>query len=246
MANHRRMSEAAADAADGTPRREEGEGCRSLDFGANLRRAREGAGVTRRDLARRAGIHPVTLRCYERGIGLSGAQVNPSFATFVALCQALEVRPRDLLPPYPIPCRAAEAIGLPAPHPRGRAGHFDRVLDDYGQTLCRGEGQRHLSGAHVDRFDEHERRRCSGESGHPHGGVDVLERLGACLDRVQTHLDRDRKRLGLVVVIELDVVLVVLANAPARAQLVLHDGRAKVLLPSSPPLPLSSSLSRLV
>jgi len=73
------------------------------DFGANIQRAREAKQLTRKELAERVGLNAATIANYERGLSSLAMPINPTLTTFVALCQALDVKPPDLLPSYPLP-----------------------------------------------------------------------------------------------------------------------------------------------
>lgn len=60
-------------------------------FGANLRTAREQAGLTQEALGHRADFHPTEVNRIERG------RRNPGLLTIVKLAKALDVPARDLL-----------------------------------------------------------------------------------------------------------------------------------------------------
>lgn len=60
-------------------------------FGANLRTARERAGLTQEALGHRADFHPTEVNRIERG------RRNPGLLTIVKLAKALDVPARDLL-----------------------------------------------------------------------------------------------------------------------------------------------------
>ncbi len=60
-------------------------------FAANLRRAREKAGLTQEELADAAGLHRTAISFLER------AAREPRMWTLVALSRALRIKPGDLL-----------------------------------------------------------------------------------------------------------------------------------------------------
>jgi transcriptional regulator with XRE-family HTH domain len=60
-------------------------------FGANLRSARERAGLTQEALGHRANFHPTEVNRIERG------RRNPGLLTIVKLAKALDVPAGDLL-----------------------------------------------------------------------------------------------------------------------------------------------------
>jgi transcriptional regulator with XRE-family HTH domain len=60
-------------------------------FGANLRSAREHAGLTQEALGLRADFHPTEVNRIERG------RRNPGLLTIIRLCKALDIPPGDLL-----------------------------------------------------------------------------------------------------------------------------------------------------
>lgn len=60
-------------------------------FGANLRSAREQAGLTQEALGHRADFHPTEVNRIERG------RRNPGLLTIVKLATALEIPASDLL-----------------------------------------------------------------------------------------------------------------------------------------------------
>jgi transcriptional regulator with XRE-family HTH domain len=60
--------------------------------GRNIRRARQAAGLSKGELADRAGIHWTVLVSYEAGSGI------PILETFVKIAWALGVPPASLLP----------------------------------------------------------------------------------------------------------------------------------------------------
>lgn len=60
--------------------------------GRNIRRARQAAGLSKEQLADRAGIHWTVLVSYEAGSGV------PILETFVKIAWALGVPPASLLP----------------------------------------------------------------------------------------------------------------------------------------------------
>lgn len=62
--------------------------------GVNLRRIRTAAGLTQREVAERAGLHPVTVANLE-----TGGRKSADDATVDALARALGVRKRDLVEP---------------------------------------------------------------------------------------------------------------------------------------------------
>jgi transcriptional regulator with XRE-family HTH domain len=64
-----------------------------MTFTENLRRLRVDCFLSQRELARRAGLHPVTLTRLETGA------VGPSTRSVRALAAALGVEPRDLTTP---------------------------------------------------------------------------------------------------------------------------------------------------
>lgn len=60
-------------------------------FGANLRRARETAGLSQEALGHRANFHPTEVTRIERG------RRNPGLLTIVKLAKALKIPAGDLL-----------------------------------------------------------------------------------------------------------------------------------------------------
>ncbi|GEP95516.1 MULTISPECIES: helix-turn-helix domain-containing protein [Chitinophaga] len=60
-------------------------------FGANLKRLREGKGMTQTDLAFEADIEPSHISRIERGT------TNTSLTTIVTLADALKVHPSELM-----------------------------------------------------------------------------------------------------------------------------------------------------
>jgi transcriptional regulator with XRE-family HTH domain len=64
-----------------------------MTFSESLRRLRVDRFLSQRELARRAGLHPVTLTRLEAGA------VGPSTRSVRALAAALGVEPRDLTTP---------------------------------------------------------------------------------------------------------------------------------------------------
>jgi transcriptional regulator with XRE-family HTH domain len=60
--------------------------------GRNIRRTRQATGLTKAELADRAGIHWTVLLSYEAGSGI------PILETFVKIAWALGVPPASLLP----------------------------------------------------------------------------------------------------------------------------------------------------
>lgn len=64
-----------------------------MTFAENLRRLRVDRFLSQRELARRAGLHPITLTRLEAGASA------PSTRTVRGLATALGVQPRDLTPP---------------------------------------------------------------------------------------------------------------------------------------------------
>ncbi len=62
-----------------------------LRFGANLRAAREHAGLTQEALGHRANFHPTEVNRIERG------RRNPGLLTIVKLAKALDIPAGDLL-----------------------------------------------------------------------------------------------------------------------------------------------------
>jgi transcriptional regulator with XRE-family HTH domain len=72
------------------PAHDSGEDPRSV-FGANLRAAREDAGLTQEALGHRADFHPTEVNRIERG------RRNPGLLTIVRLAKALEIPAGDLL-----------------------------------------------------------------------------------------------------------------------------------------------------
>lgn len=57
-----------------------------------LRRSRRAAGLTRRDLAEKVGVHPLTLARYEQGTG-----DDIRLSRLLSLADALDVRPGELI-----------------------------------------------------------------------------------------------------------------------------------------------------
>lgn len=74
----------------------------AVEFGLNLRRARNRAGLTQDAVAHRAGIKRFTYQSYEWGKSQSSAAANPTLRNLLALCQVLEV-PLDELVPSEVP-----------------------------------------------------------------------------------------------------------------------------------------------
>ena len=60
--------------------------------GRNIRRTRQGAGLTKRELAERAGLDWTVVGAYEGGYGV------PILESFVKIAVALGVSPCELLP----------------------------------------------------------------------------------------------------------------------------------------------------
>jgi transcriptional regulator with XRE-family HTH domain len=60
-------------------------------FGANLRAAREHAGLTQEALGHRADFHPTEVNRIERG------RRNPGLLTIIRLAKALDIPASDLL-----------------------------------------------------------------------------------------------------------------------------------------------------
>jgi transcriptional regulator with XRE-family HTH domain len=60
-------------------------------FAANLRRARERAGISQEELGDRCGLHRTEISFLER------AQREPRLSTIVKLAKALGIKPADLL-----------------------------------------------------------------------------------------------------------------------------------------------------
>jgi transcriptional regulator with XRE-family HTH domain len=60
--------------------------------GRNIRRTRQEAGISKRELAERAGLHSTVVVAYEGGHGV------PILESFVTLAMALGVSPCELLP----------------------------------------------------------------------------------------------------------------------------------------------------
>lgn len=71
----------------------------AVEFGLNLRRAREDAGLTQEAVAHRAGVKRYTYQSYEQGKSQSSAPANPTLRTLLALSQVLEMPLNELLPP---------------------------------------------------------------------------------------------------------------------------------------------------
>lgn len=87
-----------------------------MTFAENLRRLRVDRFFSQRELARQAGLHPVTLTRLEAGA------TSPSSRTVRGLAQALGVRPRDLTTPDEV----AELRRIP--HSTGTI-HKERTAD---------------------------------------------------------------------------------------------------------------------
>jgi transcriptional regulator with XRE-family HTH domain len=60
-------------------------------FGANLRKAREQAGLSQEALGHRANFHPTEVNRIERG------RRNPGLVTIIKLAKALDIPASDLL-----------------------------------------------------------------------------------------------------------------------------------------------------
>jgi transcriptional regulator with XRE-family HTH domain len=60
-------------------------------FGANLRKAREAAGLSQEALGHRADFHPTEVNRIERG------RRNPGLLTIVKLAKALDIPASDLM-----------------------------------------------------------------------------------------------------------------------------------------------------
>lgn len=74
----------------------------SRALGMNLRRRRDVLGLTQEAVAERAGISLYAYQQYERGaVTKGGAATNPRLATFLVLCQVLDLAMADLLPAPP-------------------------------------------------------------------------------------------------------------------------------------------------
>lgn len=65
---------------------------------ANLRRAREMAGLSQEDLAYRSGLTRYTYQKYEKGESKPGTPSNPTLRTLLAMSQTLGVALTDILP----------------------------------------------------------------------------------------------------------------------------------------------------
>jgi len=93
----------------------------AMTFAETLRRLRADRFFSQRELARRAGLHPVTLTRLEAGA------VAPSARSVRALAATLGVEPRDLTSPDEVAelrrvVRASETTEL-------TAGHRDRAVE---------------------------------------------------------------------------------------------------------------------
>jgi transcriptional regulator with XRE-family HTH domain len=86
-----------------------------MAFSESLRRLRVDRFLSQRELARRAGLHPVTLTRLEAGA------VGPSTRSVRALAAALGVEPRDLTTP-------------------GEVAELRRVLGSSGVIEATGDG----------------------------------------------------------------------------------------------------------
>lgn len=77
----------------------------SIEFGARLRSLRESAGLSQAELAKKIGIHVMSLSRYERG------EREPDWSGVKAICAALGVN-----------CLAfdVEPAGQTEPRPKGR------------------------------------------------------------------------------------------------------------------------------
>ena len=64
-----------------------------MTFAENLRRARVGRFLSQRELARQAGLHPITL------VRLEAGATSPSSRSVRTLAATLGVEPRDLTAP---------------------------------------------------------------------------------------------------------------------------------------------------
>jgi transcriptional regulator with XRE-family HTH domain len=89
-------------------------------FGARLRVLREGAALTQKDLAEKAGCHPMTLAKLERGVQ------EPAWPLVLALCRALGV-----------PCEAFLPVAEGEP-PETRQGRQAKVKEATPPKLPRG------------------------------------------------------------------------------------------------------------
>jgi transcriptional regulator with XRE-family HTH domain len=68
------------------------------ELGHNLRRAREGTGLSQERVAHAAGLASYTYQKFEKGESRPGMPLNPRLTTLVALSQVLGVSLEDLLP----------------------------------------------------------------------------------------------------------------------------------------------------
>lgn len=69
-----------------------------VEFGHNLKRARERAGLSQERTAHAAGIASYTYQKFEKGESKPGTPINPRLSTLLALSQVLDVPLSDLLP----------------------------------------------------------------------------------------------------------------------------------------------------
>jgi transcriptional regulator with XRE-family HTH domain len=67
------------------------------EFGLRLQRLRMQRGLSQEKVAHVAGISTFTYQKFEKGESNPGSPLNPKLFTLLALAQALEADPRDLL-----------------------------------------------------------------------------------------------------------------------------------------------------
>jgi transcriptional regulator with XRE-family HTH domain len=102
-----------------------------MAFAENLRRLRLERFLSQAELARRAGLHPVTLT------RLEGGATAPSTRTVRALAGALDVEPRQLATPDEV----AEADRRTAQARPGVSYHLDTWDDDGGAAQTEAGGR---------------------------------------------------------------------------------------------------------
>ena len=70
----------------------------AAEIATNLRRLRQGAGLSQEDVAYRSGLTRYTYQKYEKGESKPGTPANPTIRTLLAMSQALGVSLMDILP----------------------------------------------------------------------------------------------------------------------------------------------------
>jgi transcriptional regulator with XRE-family HTH domain len=69
------------------------------ELGLRLLSARTERGLSQERLAHLAGISSYTYQKFEKGESRPGAPMNPRLTTLLSLCEVLEMKIEDLLPP---------------------------------------------------------------------------------------------------------------------------------------------------